>query len=108
MKAWLFLLMSAALQVGWLESLQRTEGFRRLVPLVWYALFGAGSTYSLSRALEALPLSTAYAAWTGLSVVGAAVFDAAFKSAPLGPLRLISMSAIVAGTAGLHVAHGLR
>ncbi|HXW96923.1 MAG TPA: SMR family transporter [Gemmatimonadales bacterium] len=103
MRAWAFVVVSALLQVGWLESLRRTEGFRRVIPLVWYLLFGASSTYALSRSLESLPLSTAYAAWTALSVAGSVVFDRAIGRGPIGSARLACILVIVGATACLRL-----
>lgn len=104
MRGWVPLVLSAVLQVGWLESLHRTEGFRRLVPLVWYVLFGTSSTYALSRALESIPVSTAYAVWTALSVVGSVALEIWMTRSPLSALRAACILAILAGTAGLRLA----
>jgi quaternary ammonium compound-resistance protein SugE len=103
MTAWALLILSSLLQVGWIESLHRTEGFRRLVPMIWYGLFGISSTYSLSRALESIPVGTAYAVWTGLSVTGAALYDFTVARQGMGATRWLCLVAILAGTAGLRV-----
>ena len=108
MIAWLMLVLSSLLQVGWIESLHRTDGFRRLVPLVWYALFGISSTYSLSRALQSIPVGTAYAVWTGLSVTGAALFDFLAARQSIGPGRWLCLAAILGGTAGLRLISSSR
>ncbi|MFI5180651.1 MAG: DMT family transporter [Thermoanaerobaculia bacterium] len=100
MRFWLFLVLSALLQVGWLVSLRETQGFSRLGPLLLYGLFGFTSTFFLSRALEAIPMSTAYAVWTGISVLGSVLLDASHHRAP-SPARLLCILLILAGTTGL-------
>lgn len=105
---WFYLLLSSALQVGWIESLQRTEGFRRLGPLIWYAGFGITSTYTLSRSLQSVPLGTAYAVWTALSVAGSALYEVAVGRATPSLARGACVVVILAGTAGLRLLSSTR
>ena len=103
MRPWIFLFLSALLQVGWLFSLRQTEGFTRLVPLLFYAFFGFTSAYCLSRSLDGIPMSTAYAVWTGISVAGTAMVDlAVFRQLDLS--RMLCIALILAGSTGLRIA----
>ena len=107
MRPWIFLVLSALLQVGWLVSLRQTEGFTRFVPLLFYAFFGFTSAYCLSRSLDGIPMSTAYAVWTGISVAGTAIVDlAVFRQVDLP--RMLCIALILAGTAGLRVSPATR
>jgi quaternary ammonium compound-resistance protein SugE len=107
MRPWIFLVLSALLQVGWLVSLRQTEGFTRFVPLLFYAFFGFTSAYCLSRSLDGIPMSTAYAVWTGISVAGTAIVDlAVFRQLDLS--RMLCIALILAGTAGLRVSPASR
>lgn len=101
LNGWGYLLVSSALQVGWIESLNRTAGFRHIGAVAWYAAFGISSTLTLSKALESLPLSTAYAVWTALSVAGSVGIDQLSGRAAPTPARFACLVAILAGTAGL-------
>ena len=103
MVPWLLLVASSLFQVGWLVSLRETEGFRRPVPLILYAVFGLASTFLLSRSLERIPLATAYAVWTGLSVLGTLVFEIGSGRQSGEPLRIAFVLLIVAATAGLQL-----
>jgi len=100
MKAWVFLVHSSLLQIGWLFALRETRGLTRFVPMILYALLGLGSTVLLSRSLERIPMSTAYAVWTAISVGGTAVVDMFVLREP-GSLRLVYILLILAATAGL-------
>jgi quaternary ammonium compound-resistance protein SugE len=102
-RPWLWLTASALLQVGWLVALRETHGFKRVLPLIAYVLFGASSTWCLSRAMLSIPLSTAYAVWTGLSVAGTLATDRALGNETLSGARLACIALIMAGTIGLHV-----
>jgi quaternary ammonium compound-resistance protein SugE len=103
MKSWIFLIVSSLLQIGWLVSLRETHGMTRLAPLAVNALFGFTSTLLLSRSLERIPMSTAYAAWTGLSIVGSVIAD--LPARPAGGLsKAACILLILAGTTGLRLA----
>ena len=103
MTSWIALAASSLLQVGWLISLREIEGVRRPVPILLYAVFGLCSTWLLSRSLQRIPLGTAYAVWTGLSVVGAVAFEALTGREWLGPFRLACILVIAAAAAGLQL-----
>ena len=103
MKAWIFLIASSVLQVGWLVSLRETHGFTRLAPLALNAVFGLTSTILLARSLEGIPMSTAYSVWTGVSIAGSVLADFWTKS-PTGPARIAFIFLILAGAAGLKIA----
>jgi quaternary ammonium compound-resistance protein SugE len=55
----------------------------------------------LGLALRGLPLGTAYAVWTGIGIVGTAVFGIFVLGEPATVLRLASIALIVAGVVGL-------
>jgi len=108
LRAWTFVLVSGALQVGWLVSLREMQGFRKVAPLVPYLLFGLGSTFCLSRSLERLPMSTAYAVWTAVSTAGSLAFDLFVLKEPPHVRQLACILLILAGTTGLKLAGAVR
>jgi quaternary ammonium compound-resistance protein SugE len=57
----------------------------------------------LSIAVRDLPVGTAYAVWTGIGVVGVAVFGILVLKEPADLMRLGSISLIVAGAIGLRL-----
>jgi quaternary ammonium compound-resistance protein SugE len=62
------------------------------------------SFYFLSRALDSLPVGTAYAIWTGIGAVGTALLGMILFGEPRSALRLLCMALIVAGMVGLRFA----
>lgn len=103
---WLLLGASSLFQVGWLVSLRETNGFRRPVPILLYAVFGIASTFFLSRSLERIPMATAYAVWTGLSVLGTLLFEIGSGRQAGEPVRVVLILLIVAAAAGLLLTNG--
>ncbi len=101
-RAWILLVLSSILQIFWIVTLKRTEGFTKLFPVLLYLLVGISSTYCLSRALDRLPTGVCYAVYTGISLAGAALIEAASRG--MAPLRIACIALILVGTAGLHLA----
>ena len=102
--AWLYLFVAGLFEIGWAIGLKYTEGFTRLVPTLLTVVAMALSLTLLGLALKSLPVGTAYAVWTGVGAVGTAVLGIYLFSEPTGALRLISISLIVVGIAGLKFA----
>lgn len=59
------------------------------------------SFYFLSLAVKTLPIGTAYAVWTGIGTVGAAILGMFLFDEPRDAVRVICILLIIAGIAGL-------
>ncbi|MCV4820658.1 multidrug efflux SMR transporter, partial [Escherichia coli] len=59
------------------------------------------SFYFLSLAVKSLPIGTAYAVWTGIGTVGAAIIGIVAFDEPKSALRILCIALIIAGIAGL-------
>ncbi len=102
---WFLLFVAGLFEVVWAIGLKHTEGFTRLTPsLVTIAAMGI-SFYVLSVALRTLPLGTAYAVWVGIGAVGTVIAGIVLFQETLSPLKLVSTMLVVAGIAGLKLAH---
>ncbi|STR65957.1 quaternary ammonium compound-resistance protein sugE [Klebsiella michiganensis] len=71
--SWFILFIAGLLEVVWAVGLKYTHGFSRLVPSVITIAAMVISMALLSWAMKTLPVGTAYAVWTGIGAVGAAV-----------------------------------
>ena len=98
---WLFLTIASLLEIGWVISLKHTHGFTRLVPIIWYAVFVAGSAYFLSMSMKTLPMAPAYTIWAGVGAIGAAIYGAIYLHEPLKVMRVVSMTLVLIGIVGL-------
>ncbi|MCX8116433.1 MAG: multidrug efflux SMR transporter [Desulfobacterota bacterium] len=99
--AWGFLFLSGLFEVGWILSLKFTQGFTRPLPILFYALCGAGAAYFLSLALRSLPLSLSYAIWMGMGILGSHLFGVLFLKEPWSFLQGLFMLMILGGLIGL-------
>jgi quaternary ammonium compound-resistance protein SugE len=103
--AWTLLIVAGLLEIVWAIGLKFTEGFSRPGPSFVTLVALVASFYLLSRALETLPVGTGYAVWTGIGASGTAVIGMLVLNESASPLRLVSLALIVAGIAGLKLAH---
>ena len=101
--AWSLLLLASAFEIGFAVSMKFTGGFTRLGPSALTVVLAAASMVLLSRALGALPVGTAYAAWTGIGAVGTALIGIVVLREPATVARLISLAVVVLGLVGLRL-----
>jgi quaternary ammonium compound-resistance protein SugE len=99
--AWIYLVVAGFLEVAWAMCLRASEGFTRLVPSVGFVVLATASFYFLAQSLKALPIGTAYAIWTGIGTVGAAILGMAFLGEPRDAMRFACIGLIVVGIVGL-------
>ncbi|ORJ50775.1 quaternary ammonium compound-resistance protein SugE [Kluyvera intermedia] len=99
--SWIILVIAGLLEVVWAIGLKYTHGFTRLVPSVITVTAMIVSVVMLSWAMKNLPTGTAYAVWTGIGAVGAAITGMVLLGESANPARLLSLALIVAGIIGL-------
>ena len=90
-----------AVEIAWAIGLKYTEGWTRLWPSLITAVLMIASFYFLSLAVRTLPIGTAYAIWTGIGTVGAAILGVILFDEPRDMLRVGCIFLIIAGIAGL-------
>jgi quaternary ammonium compound-resistance protein SugE len=101
--SWIYLSIAGAFEIAWAIGLKYTEGWTRLVPSLITAALMIASFYFLSLAVRALPIGTAYAVWTGIGTVGAAVLGMVLFDEPRDIVRVLCIALIIAGIAGLKI-----
>lgn len=99
--AWILLLIAGLLEVAWAIGLKYTQGFTRPGPTLWTLLTMAGSFYCLAQSVRTLPVGTAYAVWTGIGAVGAAVLGMVLLGESRDAARIVWLTVIIVGIIGL-------
>lgn len=102
--AWVYLIAAGLLEVGWAVGLKSTQGFTRFWPSLWTAAAIVGSMVLLAMAARTIPISVAYAVWTGIGVLGATVLGIAILGEPLSAMRIFCLALILGGVIGLKLA----
>ena len=99
--AWTYLIISGAVDVAWALSMKKADGFGNwpwtAVSIALLAVF----VYLLTKALQVLPVGTAYAVWTGIGAAGSVIAGIVFFAEPLTISRLAWIAVVVTGIVGL-------
>ena len=99
--SWIILFIAGLLEVVWAIGLKYTHGFTRLTPSVITVSAMIVSIVLLSWAMRSLPVGTAYAVWTGIGAVGAAITGILLMGESASLARIVSLALIVDGIIGL-------
>ncbi len=94
---WVVLGIAGLVEIVWSQSIKPTENFTRLVPTVICFVLGATAVYLLSRAMQTLPVGTAYAVFTGIGAVGAIGLGIVLNKDPLSAGRALALTLIIGG-----------
>jgi len=86
---WFFLILAGLFEVGWAVAMKYSAGFTKLVPSTVTAILMALSVFFLARALKTIPLSTGYAVWTGIGIIGTTLIGMLFLGEPHAYPRLL-------------------
>ncbi|MDX2237479.1 MAG: multidrug efflux SMR transporter [Hyphomonadaceae bacterium] len=98
--AWWMLLGAGALEIVWAMLFKRAFQNDHTITAITLAAMAA-SFALLAEAMKSIPVGTAYAIWTGIGAVGAAVFGILIYKEPATAARIACIALIVAGIAGL-------
>lgn len=99
--SWFYLLFAGLFEVIWAVGLKYTEGFTRLWPSLATLTAIIISMSLLGLSLKELPISTAYAIWTGIGVVGTVILGIFLFGENVSALRLVCIALILTGIVGL-------
>lgn len=99
--AWLLLLLAGVAEIGWVLGLKYSDGLSRPIPSALTLIALAISMVLLGLAVRTLPIGAAYAVWTGIGAVGAAIAGLILFGESAAPVRLFCIGLIVAGVVGL-------
>ena len=101
--AWVFLIIAGLFEIVWAIALKYANGFTNLWPSVAAVIGMIVSVVLLEWSLRDLPVGTAYAVWTGIGTVGAAILGMVLFQEPATAVRIGCIGLIVCGIAGLKV-----
>lgn len=101
--AWIYVVIAGLLEVGWAIGLKMSDGFTR--PWISVATV-AGMILSfviLAQGMKTLPVGTAYAVWTGIGVMGTAIFGMIYLGEAHDAGRVACLLMIFLGILGLRL-----
>jgi quaternary ammonium compound-resistance protein SugE len=95
--SWLMLLLAGLVEVVWSQTIKPTQNFTQPLPTLVCFVVGAGAVYLLSRAMQGLPVGTAYAVFTGIGAIGAISLGILVHKDPVSTGRFAALALIVGG-----------
>jgi quaternary ammonium compound-resistance protein SugE len=99
--AWVYLVLAGLFEIAWALGLKASAGFTRLGPMLLSVIAIVASLGLLTLSLRTIPIGTAYAAWTGIGIVGTVVIGIAAHGEPINLQRIIAIALILVGVAAL-------
>ena len=97
MTGWAWLLTAGVAEVAFSQSIRPTEGFTRPLATLLCLLLAAAAIYPLTRAMQTIPVGTAYVVFTGIGAVGAVALGVLVHGDPVDAARLAGISLVVGG-----------
>ena len=104
MQAWIMLGAAGLFEIVWAIGLKYTDGFTKPVPSAITITAMVISMWLLAQAARDLPIGSAYAIWTGIGAVGAAILGIMLFQESANLVRLGCIALIVVGIVGLKLA----
>jgi quaternary ammonium compound-resistance protein SugE len=98
---WIVLLVSAVLEAVWATALGASNGFTELVPSIVFLVGLTASMLTLGWAARHIPISTAYAVWTGTGAALTVTWAMLTGTEAVTLLRVLFLVGIVAAVIGL-------
>lgn len=101
--SWIHLLVAGFFEIFWAVGLKFSQGFSKILPSILTVIGMLASFYFLSLALKKLPLSIAYAIWTGIGTVGTVLFGVIYFGETISIAKIICVGMIIFGIIGLRI-----
>lgn len=104
--SWTTLVVAGLFEVAWAIGLKYSDGLTNLRATAATVVALVISMVLLAKAVETLPVGTAYAVWTGIGAVGTATLGIVLFGESADLSRVAFVGVIVVGIVGLHLTSG--
>ena len=101
--SWFFLIIASLFEVAWVYALKRVTGVYDFSAIFITISLLLLSIFFLSLAIRTIPISVAYALWTGIGIIGALTIGVTIYNEPINAARLICVGLILVGIIGIHL-----
>ncbi|OLO26865.1 QacE family quaternary ammonium compound efflux SMR transporter [Alkalihalophilus pseudofirmus] len=99
--AWILLLFAGIFEMVGVVMINKFHQDRNWQAILYLVSSFAASFLFLALALQTLPMSTAYAIWTGIGAAGGAILAMVYYNEPKNMVRLVFITIIIVSTIGL-------
>ncbi|MDV6329544.1 multidrug efflux SMR transporter [Asticcacaulis sp. 201] len=103
---WVCLITAGLFEVCWAIGLKYSQGFTKPAASIFTVVTLALSMFLLAKAVETLPIGTAYAIWVGIGALGAAILGIFVFHEAVTPLRVVFLAMLLCAIVGLKATSG--
>jgi quaternary ammonium compound-resistance protein SugE len=100
---WVYVVIAGLFEIGFTTAMKESAGFSRIVPSLIFGVCTLLSFFFLTRAIEHLPLGTAYAVWVGIGAAGTAAVGILIYGESAEAMRMVFLGLLVASIIGLKI-----
>jgi quaternary ammonium compound-resistance protein SugE len=100
---WLYLLLAGIFEIGFAISLKLMDGHKNIFWSVVFYVSIVGSFICLQQAIRTIPITIAYAIWTGIGTAGVAIIGVLLLGEVLTPMKTIFLSMLIISLIGLRM-----
>ena len=100
---WFYLAIAIAAEVMATTALKFSEGFTKIMPSALVVVGYVGAFYCLSKVLNQIPISIAYAIWSGAGVALVGIVGWIWLGQKLDAGALIGIGLIIAGVLVINI-----
>jgi len=101
--AWVLLAIAIAAEIVATTSLKQSDGFSKLWPSVITVIGYVIAFWLVGQALKTIPVSVAYAIWSGVGTAVVAAIGMAFLGESVSVMKVGGIAMIVAGVVALNL-----
>jgi quaternary ammonium compound-resistance protein SugE len=99
--AWFYLIIAGFFEVGFTTSLKLSDNFSNKWWAILFFISITLSFYFLNKAIEIIPIGTAYAVWTGIGAVGTVIVGIILFKEPSDFWRMFFIFLLIGSILGL-------
>lgn len=99
--SWIYLLIAGIFEIVWAVAIKYCDGLKLNIPLLTVIVSMFLSCFFLWLATKTIPMSVAYAVWTGIGIIGVFVYGILVFKDPITPAIGIFVAMILVGIIGL-------
>ena len=99
--AWFYLIVAGLFEVGFTTSLKLSDNFSNKPWAVAFFISISLSFYFLNKAIQVIPMGTAYAVWTGIGAVGTVLMGIVLFKEPTDLWRVVFIVLLIGSILGL-------
>ena len=98
---WIYLIAAAFCEIAFAASLKLTENFSNARWTIVFLFFYILSIVLLNKAVQQIPIGTAYAVWTGIGAAGTVLVGIIYFREPYSFWRMFFLVTLILSIVGL-------